>query len=271
MIPIRDSLRPRRPPIVTYALIGLNVAVFLAQLATSRAGAPWLTTGFALIPTRIVADPSGEAFTLLTSMFLHASWAHLAGNMLFLHIFGDNVEDALGHVRYLLFYVGCGVAAALIQVGTDPWIAGPYVGASGAIAGVLGAYLVCYPRAPVLILNLIPPLWLLLGFFFEAPAWLVLGYWFLLQNVFPAATGVEANVAFFAHIGGFVVGAILIRLGAKRLPGKREAPRWHGWRPTSATTSVGGSPPAGRAARRRRARRVRDLDAGDAGGDGDRD
>ena len=255
MIPIRDALRPRRPPIVTYVLSGLNIAVFVAQLVASRAGAPWLTTGFALIPTRIVADPSGEVFTLVTSMFLHGGWAHLAGNMLFLHIFGDNVEDALGHARYLVFYVFCGVAAGLMQLATDPWIAVPYVGASGAIAGVLGAYLVLYPRAPVLILNLIPPLWLLLGFFFEAPAWLVLGYWFLLQNVFPAATGVEANVAFFAHIGGFVLGAALIKLGTKHLPGKRQAPRWHGWSPTSATTQVRNRPPPGTTARRR-ARRV---------------
>ena len=257
MIPIRDALRPLRPPIVTYALIGLNVAVFVAQLVMSRAGAPWLTTGFALIPTRIMADPSGEAFTLVTSMFLHGGWAHLAGNMLFLHIFGDNIEDALGHFRYLVFYLVCGVAAGLIQLATDPWSPLEYVGASGAIAGALGAYLVLYPRAPVLILNLIPPLWLLLGFFFDAPAWLVLGYWFLLQNVLPAATGAEANVAFFAHIGGFVLGMLLIRLGMKRLSGKRQAPRWHGWRPSPATTAVRERPPP---MARRRARRVRKDD-----------
>jgi membrane associated rhomboid family serine protease len=186
------------------------------------------------VPTRLTHDPTGEAFTIFTSMFMHGGWLHLGGNMLFLHIFGDNVEDAIGHVRYVAFYLLSGIGAAAAQVLTDPSSQVPMVGASGAIAGVLGAYMVLYPTAPVLVLNPILPLWFLFGLFLELPAWLVAGEWFI-ANLFMGAqslagVGSEGGVAFFAHLGGFVSGLVLVKLlQAGRAP--VQAKRWSGFRP----------------------------------------
>ena len=170
-------------------------------------------------PTRISADPSGEAFTVFTSMFMHGGFGHLAGNLLFLWIFGDNVEDAIGHVRYVAFYLLCGVCAALAQVLTNIGSQAPMVGASGAIAGVLGAYLVLYPRAPITVF---------VGFFLiSLPAWVVVGFWFLLQlSGGWAALGLDtgSGVAFFAHIGGFLAGVLGVRpamIGRQRLAATR--------------------------------------------------
>ena len=151
----------------------------------------------------------------LTSMFLHGSWMHVIGNMWFLWIFGDNVEDHLGHFKYLLFYLLSGLGAAFAQIVLNPHSRVPTVGASGAIAGVLGAYFVLYPRAKVLI-------WFPILFLFYLPAWVTLGYWFALQFVSGAATSIanysdtRGGVAFWAHVGGFVVGITLIKLIPER-------------------------------------------------------
>jgi membrane associated rhomboid family serine protease len=233
MIPIRDTNPTRAVPFVTYTLIAVNVIVWLFEYAAIRSGSAWVIPGYGLVPARFVADPGGEAFTIFTSMFMHGGWEHLGGNLLFLYIFGDNVEDAIGHTRYTLFYLACGIAAGAAQIAIDPASPIPMVGASGAIAGVLGAYLVLYPRAPILVVNPVFPLWFLLGVFLEFPAWLVVGEWFLWNLVLGVSSlGVESmgGVAFFAHLGGFVLGLLAIRpamVGRDR----REAQRWHGFRP----------------------------------------
>jgi membrane associated rhomboid family serine protease len=165
---------------------------------------------------------------ILTSMFLHGSWMHILGNMWFLWLFGNNVEDSMGRVRFVVFYLVCGVAAAAAQVITSPGSIVPMVGASGAISGVMGAYVVLFPR--VRVFTLVP-----LGFFITTialPAWVMLGYWMLLQVVssLPSLAGSnEGGVAFFAHIGGFAAGALLIKLFAK--PGYLAEHQAHHWRP----------------------------------------
>jgi membrane associated rhomboid family serine protease len=233
MLPIRDTNPTRTVPFVNFVLIGANVVVWLFELWLIGAGASWLIPGYGVVPSRISSDPGGEAFTVLTSMFMHGGWEHLGGNMLFLYIFGDNVEDALGHFRYILFYLACGVAAAVAQIAIDPGSPIPMVGASGAIAGVLGAYLVLYPQAPILVVNPIFPLWFVFGVFLEFPAWLVVGEWFvwnLIRGVSVLGVETVGGVAFFAHLGGFVLGLLAIRpamIGRLR----RESERWHGWRP----------------------------------------
>jgi membrane associated rhomboid family serine protease len=207
MIPISDQNPTRTTPYVTYALIALNVLAFALEswLIASR-GDAYVVAGYGLVPARISADPSGEAFTLFTSIFMHGGFGHLAGNMLFLWIFGDNVEDAIGHARYVSFYLLCGVCAGLAQVLTGPGSAVPVVGASGAIAGVMGAYLVLYPRIPITVF---------MGFFFMVwPAWVVIGFWFVLQLTGGlSALGLESpgSVAFFEHIGGFLAGVLAVR------------------------------------------------------------
>jgi membrane associated rhomboid family serine protease len=218
MIPLRDDNPTELQPFVTVAFIAACVVVFLYQVTLPEQAGHRFVFEFGFIPALFFGDarPSGwtpgvpaEA-TLFTSMFLHGGWLHLIGNMLYLWIFGNNVEDAVGHVRFVLFYLACGVAAALIQGFADPSSALPMVGASGAIAGVLGAYLLLYPHAQVLVL--IP-----LGFFTQLvriPALFVLGFWFLLQFVQQAmssgAGGEQGGVAYMAHIGGFITGGILI-------------------------------------------------------------
>jgi membrane associated rhomboid family serine protease len=239
MIPIRDNNPTRSAPVVNYLLIALNCVLWLVELwMIERFGDAAVVAGFGLVPTRFAADPAGESFTIFTSMFMHGDWMHLGWNMVFLYIFGDNVEDAVGHGRYALFYLTCGIGAALAQVLINPSSPVPMVGASGAIAGMLGAYLVLFPRAPVTVLNPIFPLWLLLGPFLVFPAWLVVGEWFLgnllggLGSLAQQARGGGdgAMVAFFAHLGGFVAGLLLIR---PTMTGRQKVAvdRWHGWRP----------------------------------------
>jgi membrane associated rhomboid family serine protease len=168
--------------------------------------------------------------TLLTSMFMHGGWFHLIGNMWFLYVFGDNVEDAMGPFRFLFFYLFCGLAAAGSQMVLDPTSCVPMIGASGAISGVMGAYVVLYPKAPIHTL-------VFLGFFITriiVPAYLMLGYWFLLQlfGSMPVGGSRSGGVAFAAHIGGFVAGVVLIFLFRKkdRMKRKRAARVWQGWR-----------------------------------------
>ena len=218
MLPLRDRLPTRRPAWVTYLLILLNVAAFLWARALIGAGVDphRFLLGWGLVPARFTANPFGEGITLFTSMFMHdpSGWLHLGGNMLFLWIFGDNVEDALGSLRYLAFYVLCGLVAAFAQIVIDPHSTIPMVGASGAISGVLAAYGSLYPRSPVTVLNPIPILWLLWGLFLELPAWLVILQYFVvnLLNAWYSFGGSGGGVAFFAHLGGFVAGLFLVRL-----------------------------------------------------------
>jgi membrane associated rhomboid family serine protease len=231
MFPLRDSVPCSRPPVVNVLLIAACVVVFGFELSLG----PYLerfVRASAFVPVRFfhpAAFDVGLAFNLksvVVSMFLHGGWLHLIGNMWFLWIFGDNVEDALGHVRYLLFYLVCGGAASIAQAMMAPASAVPMVGASGAIAGVLGAYLVWYPWARVRTL-------IFLGFFFtiaEIPAPFFLLLWFVVQFfsgtlALAAASSAAGGVAFFAHVGGFLAGACLA-LFMRRSPGVRRRPHY---------------------------------------------
>ena len=213
LIPLKDTnpLRWIGFPYVTVAVIAACILTFLWQLSLGPAqnriiyalGAiPAVITGERGLPPGVALVPA--ELTLVTSMFLHGGWLHLGGNMLFLWIFGDNVEDAMGHVRFLVFYLICGIAAALVHIYINPGSEIPTIGASGAISGVLGAYLVLHPRAQVLTL--------FLRFFITLPAFVVLGLWFGLQGLSAYMdTGGEAGgVAWWAHIGGFVAGIMLV-------------------------------------------------------------
>jgi membrane associated rhomboid family serine protease len=211
MIPLRDNIRAASRPVVTYALIGLNLAVFAYEFLLGPAGADFLYT-FGLVPARLLRGELGDPVTwlpVLTSMFLHAGLLHVAGNMLFLWVFGDNVEDRMGKPVYLAFYLIAGLVAAAAQVALAPGSRIPIVGASGAVAGVLGAYIVLYPRARVLTLV---PIFVFIQFM-ELPAFVVLGLWFLLQFangwlVLAAGEGGGGGVAWWAHIGGFALGLV---------------------------------------------------------------
>ena len=222
MIPLRDANPTQRRPVVTIALIALCVAAFtwelIVQAEGGDAGLESLFRQWALVPGDLTAAFGGQGglghpvATVITSMFLHGGWIHLGGNMLYLWIFGNNVEDRFGRLWFLLFYLFGGVVAAATQVAVDPTSSTPVLGASGAIAAVLGAYLVLYPGARVLSL-------VFLGFFYQLlqiPAIVVLGLWFVLQLVNGAMSlGVPSSaggVALFAHIGGFVAGAIVALL-----------------------------------------------------------
>jgi membrane associated rhomboid family serine protease len=227
MLPVRDSLPTRTWPVVNYLLIAANIAVFVQELRLSASGneealAPWV-----LVPAELVADPIGSVPSLFGHMFLHGGLGHIAGNMLFLWIFGDNVEDALGHVRYFFFYLLCGFGAAAAQVAMMPQAMVPMVGASGAIAGVLAAYLRLYPRSPITILNPIPLLWLFWGLFLQVPAWFVI-IEFIVFNLWNAfhVSAQKGGVAFFAHVGGFFAGLLLLPLLRAHAP--VDSDRWSG-------------------------------------------
>ena len=235
MIPIRDDTPRFSTPFVTYFIIALNTLVFLFELSVSQQGRGALNGliyHFGVVPLRfdhiLAAWPAssltGLFLPILTSMFLHASWLHLIGNMWFLWIFGDNIEDYLGHFSYLLFYLVCGFAAAITHILLNAGSRLPSVGASGAIAGVMGAYFVLYPKARVMMW--FPPI-----FFFHLPAWLVLGYWFFMQFLSGAATSIaetsqtNGGIAFWAHVGGFVAGVVLIKV----LPERPQRYRYAAW------------------------------------------
>ena len=226
MIPLRDNIPSLSRPIMSYSIIGLNILVFFLELATGKHLQEFLTT-FGFIPARffaiLEAHPENALalyLPFLTTMFLHGGWLHLIANMWTLFIFGDNVEDKLGHVRFLLFYLASGVAGSLLHayLTPDSWV--PVVGASGAIAGVMGAYFLLFRQSMVLVF---------IPFFFvapivEVPAYVFLGVWFLLQffsgafSVLGPRAAQGGGVAFWAHVGGFVAGVCLIfLLGAMRL------------------------------------------------------
>jgi len=240
MIPLRDDVPARTTPYVNYALIGLNALFFVYELGLG-ANLERMFYRAAVIPLAYTgADGVFQARDLvlsvvdtelrsriLISMFLHGGWAHFLGNMLYLYIFGDNVEDRTGHFRYLFFYLLCGYMASIAHIWSDPTSRVPSIGASGAIAGVLGAYVTLYPQARVV--TFLP-----LGFFsqlIQVPAIFFLGFWFLQNFIFGAASlagprGSGGGVAWWAHIGGFVAGAALIWLFQNR---KRRPPRRDAW------------------------------------------
>jgi membrane associated rhomboid family serine protease len=223
--PLRDHNPTRGPAWVTYTLILVNIIAFVFVRGREARGEYWWNAWYGLVPGRFLGDPSGEVVTVFSSMFMHGSWLHLGSNMWFLRLFGDNLEDALGRVRYLAFYVICGIGAAAAQVGFDAASAIPMVGASGAIAGVVGGYMVLYPRAPISSFNMVPLLWLFLGIVTVVPAWLV-ALLFLGQNLWMALESVaglgSAGVAFAAHLGGFMAGLALIKVFHTRPPTTRE-------------------------------------------------
>lgn len=221
MIPIRDEIPTRRVPVVNYLLIALNIGVFvLMWLAGPSQEA--IVYQFSMIPANLTSGLDiGDIFDVFTSMFMHAGLAHIAGNMLYLWIFGDNVEDRMGSVMYLAFYLLGGVVASLAHLLTNPGSQVPTVGASGAIAAVLGAYLVLFPQSRIV--TFIP-----LGFFMRlavVPAIVVLGLWFVLQlfsGVLAIGGPDVGGVAFWAHIGGFVAGVVMAKLLASG--GRSQAP-----------------------------------------------
>ena len=202
MFPIGDDDSARRTvPLVTYALITLNVLFFFVELS----GGDAFIMQWAFVPSRFLANPAGDFLTLFTSMFMHAGWVHLGGNMLYLWIFGDNVEDRFGHVKFILFYLLCGLAATFAQLAFSMGSNVPNLGASGAIAGVLGAYILMFPQQQVKVLvgRMVTPV----------SAIIVIGLWFVLQFFSGFAsianTTDTGGVAYMAHVGGFIAGFVL--------------------------------------------------------------
>ena len=238
MIPIRDDQPRFSTPYVTYFILALNVVVFLFELsvgAQSHRALNSLMYQFGVVPVHFERALAGTYpvplpglfLTILTSMFLHGGWLHIIGNMWFLWIFGDNIEDHVGHFPYLLFYLISGFAASVAHILLNAGSNVPSVGASGAIAGVMGAYFVLYPKARVL--TLVP---LIIFFtFWWLPAWIFLGFWFVLQFLSGTATSIadtsqtSGGIAFWAHVGGFVAGIVLIKL----LPERKRRYRYAAW------------------------------------------
>lgn len=216
MIPLRDNIPSKRPPLVTYLLIVANTALFIYQLTLGGEGEMFIRE-YGCIPYEVIRGRG--IFSLLSSMFLHGSWLHLLGNMLFLFIFGDNIEDFWGHRRYFFVYILFGLVAAALQILVSPNSRIPFIGASGAVAGVMGSYLFLYPNAKINVIFIF--------FFFVRVVWisafLFLGFWILLQILYGFLTPVStSNIAFFAHIGGFFGGLFITRWSVKR--------KLRGWR-----------------------------------------
>ncbi len=250
MFPLRDENPTLQTSIITFLIIGINIFVwffiqgFGGQYSLSESICNYGLIAGELLQTvpqgtiipvgnglSCVVDSRDSMLTLVSHMFMHGSWLHLIGNMWFLAVFGDNVEDSMGRIRFIIFYLLCGFIAAMTQVAIDPTSIVPMVGASGAIGGIMGAYAILYPRAPVHML-------VFLGFYIDkiiVPAYFMLGYWFVLQiiSALPMIGGKSAGVAFWAHIGGFLGGIILIQLFKKkeRVEAQRENVfrRWGRW------------------------------------------
>lgn len=217
MIPLKDNIRPRRYPFINKALIGINVAVFFYQIILGPQAVQELIFTFGVVPRQITTLTPGDLFLtgfsplipLITATFLHGGWLHLIGNMLYLWVFGDNIEDCLGHLRYFFVYLGMGVVGHFSHIFFDPLSPVPLIGASGAIAGVLGAYFIIYPWAKVLTLL---PLGIIITFV-EIPAVIFLFLWFFIQLASGVAELVMSPemqvVAWWAHVGGFVCGMLV--------------------------------------------------------------
>ena len=215
MIPLRDSARSRHFPVMNWIIIAVNVLVFIFELGLSGGELERFVNSFALVPSRLEGQPVTYAVTIFSSMFMHAGWFHIISNMWILFIFGDNVEDRMGPVPYLVFYLLGGVAAALLQTYIGPGSSVPVLGASGAIAGVLGAYMFLFPAARVT--TLVPILFLITVI--EVPALIFIGFWFVTQLFSGLASiGAVEGVAWWAHIGGFLVGLIISPLFLRRSP-----------------------------------------------------
>ncbi len=219
MLPIRDNVPSRSFPVMTVSLIVVNTVIFLFEVSMGQRALAGFVTRYALIPGHVAAyfsgaqlEPRRVFFPFFSSMFMHAGWIHLIGNMWYLWIFGDNVEDRLGHVRFLVFYVLCGLIGNAAHYALNPASSLPALGASGAIAGVLGAYIISYPGARILVLL---PIFFFIQFI-ELPALVVLGFWFILQFLSGAASvvasGETGGVAWWAHIGGFLGGITIFYL-----------------------------------------------------------
>src|SRR5579859_273843 len=223
MFPIRDTQPSYSRPVVTTLIIAMNVAVFLYEITLDPFSRNHFEQAYALVPARF------HFLSVLTSMFLHGGWMHIIGNMWFLWIFGDNVEDFLGHTKYVVFYLVCGIAAAMTQVFFSTGSRVPIVGASGAIAGVMGAYLIKFPHSRIVTLVFI----LFFVTTIEVPAVLMLLYWFFIQLVSGVSTmgysqlSRQGGVAFFAHVGGFVAGMILVTvMGTRQKYARRQDLNW---------------------------------------------
>ncbi|HEX5431151.1 MAG TPA: rhomboid family intramembrane serine protease [Bryobacteraceae bacterium] len=217
MIPLRSTERTYAPAKITITLIALNMAVFLYQTTLSPYALNRFVLEWGLVPDRL------RVVTLFTSMFMHGGWLHILGNMVYLWVFGRNVEDLIGGGKYLLFYIVCGLAAGAVQVITNPYSEVPTIGASGAIAGVMGAYLIKFPRARIITL-----IWYIFITTLEIPAAILLAFWFLIQFVSGIGSLAQTDytgggVAFFAHVGGFIAGMLLIRA----FPERRRWRTWH--------------------------------------------
>jgi membrane associated rhomboid family serine protease len=216
MIPLRDVIPSRTVPFLTISIIVVNALAWFYELGLPREELPVFLRQFGVVPAYF-SPP-----TLVTSMFLHGSWSHVLGNMWYLWIFGDNVEDRMGHFRFLIFYLLCGIIAALGQIFIDPTSTLPTIGASGAIAGVMGAYFVLYPQSRVLTLIPLIIFWEIV----ELPAIFLLGFWFLMQLFSAGAIAATANsqmggVAFMAHVAGFLTGVAGVFVFRKREPDTR--------------------------------------------------
>lgn len=223
MIPLKDETPSRRVPALVIAILLGNVGVFVYAYLLGDVGFHVFTARYGAIPFEvrygvdaISPTPVPVYLTLLSSMFLHGGIVHLGGNMLYLWIFGNKVEEALGHARFVCFYLLCGIIATLAHVFSDPESTIPMVGASGAIAGILGAYLAAFPSARILVL--------VFYFILRVPALIVLGGWFVIQLL--NASNDASDVAWYAHIAGFVIGYILMHRWATRTPAKRLYERW---------------------------------------------
>jgi rhomboid family protein len=252
MFPYHDENQTKRTPYVTYAIIGINVLVWLlVQGAGSPMALAWSVCELGLIPGELtgllppgtpfpigeglvcLTDPGRQFMNVVTSMFLHGSWMHMLGNMWFLWIFGNNIEDSMGHARFVAFYLLSGVAAAMLQVVVDPDSVIPMVGASGAISGVMGAYLMLYPRVRVWALVPIG----IIPISIALPAWTMLLYWAAIQflgGLFGMMGEERGGVAFWAHLGGFLAGLALVKVFAR--PEDVQAHKAGHWEPRRAAT-----------------------------------
>jgi membrane associated rhomboid family serine protease len=215
MLPLYDTVRTRKFPLINVALIAANVLVFLYELQLGPSALENFIFTWGFVPAHLTSDPSTAWITIFTAMFLHGGWFHLLSNMWFLHIFGDNVEARMGGMRYLIFYLLSGVAAVLLQTYIQPASQVPMIGASGAIAGVLGAYLVSFPRSRIA--SLVPILFIFT--IVEIPAVIFLIFWFLTQiysGLFAIQGASASGIAWWAHIGGFIFGVIMVFFFARR-------------------------------------------------------
>jgi rhomboid family protein len=217
MIPLRDALRSRTFPFVNITLIVINILVWFFQLSLGSRGESFILH-YGLVPVRffwgIRNDVTSSVIPVFTSMFLHGGWFHVLGNMWFLYIFGDNVEDRVGHLNYIFFYLICGVGAAMTQTFLSPHSSLPMVGASGAIAGVLGGYLLLFPQSRIL--TLVPIIFFIQ--FVEIPAFVFLILWFLFQFLIGSSPVGDGGVAWLAHVGGFITGVVLVFFFKKSEP-----------------------------------------------------